>query len=183
MEIKKLFDLDHETGALTWKPRKADMFSPKGQRSAQGCCNNWNSRYAGKPCLTAIGSHGYRHGNVLGKGMLAHRVVFELYYGFAPDYVDHINGNKLDNRPSNLRNASNGQNIANSNSRIGSTSKYIGVCWAKTHKKWIANITSGGKCYHLGLFVKESDAAKAYNVAAKFYHGDYARPNVIDSDH
>jgi hypothetical protein len=118
----------------------------------------------------------------MGRGVLAHRVVFSIYYGFAPAYVDHINGNKLDNRPANLREASNGQNIANSKSRAGSSSEHLGVCWSKSHGKWVANITSDGVNYYLGIFDDELTAAEAYNEAAQMLHGEYARPNVINRD-
>lgn len=177
--IPELILLDPETGNLTWKPRSAIHFKASGQRSAEGCANNWNSRYAGKPCLTAVGTHGYKWGNFMGKALLAHRAVFFLTHGFMPRYVDHINGNKLDNRPINLREATNGENIANSRSREGSSSKYLGVCWSKAHGKWIANITKHGKCMHLGLFVSEEAAALAYNAAAATIHGEYARPNIV----
>jgi hypothetical protein len=179
MELGKLIRLDEKTGCLYWKPRTPDMFKANGTRSAFGCCNNWNARYSDKPCLTAIGSHGYRNGNLLGKSVLAHRVVFELVNGYAPDYVDHINGNKLDNRPCNLRPATNSQNIANSNSRKNSSSKYLGVCWSKNHKKWIANITKNNKAIYIGIFEKEKDAALAYNIAAIFLHKQFARLNVL----
>lgn len=179
MNMNALFELDPVNAKLYWKARTPDLFTPSGQRSAEGCCNNWNARYAGRECLTAIGTHGYRWGNVLGKAMLAHRVIFHLSHGFTPDYVDHINGDKLDNRPENLRSATNGENIANSKSRAGSSSKYLGVCWSKNHLKWIANITSHGKCRHLGLFANEDDAALAYNHAAKEIHKSFARLNVI----
>lgn len=155
------------------------MFTSTGQRSPEGCCNNWNSRYSGKECLTAIGSHGYKHGNVLGTGMLAHRVIFYLSYGYLPKYVDHKNGNRTDNRPKNLREATNAQNIANSNSRKGSSSKYLGVCFSKNHGKWLANITSNNKNYYIGIYSNEVDAALAYNEQAKRLHGDFANINVI----
>jgi hypothetical protein len=181
MNIEDVVELNKATGDLYWKPRLPHMFSAKGQRSAAGCCANWNARYAGKKCLTAIGSHGYFHGNLMGKGVLAHRIVFQLFYGYKPIGVDHINGNRLDNRPCNLREATASQNSANSKSRKGSTSKYLGVCWSKNHGKWIACITTNGKTHHIGLFESEIEAAIAYNKAAKNTHGVFARPNVIDS--
>lgn len=179
MNIADIFRLDLNTGNLYWRNRTPDMFKPTGQRSAQGCCANWNSRYADKLCLTHIGTHGYKTGNVCGKTMLAHRVVFFLVYGFWPKYVDHINGNKLDNRPENLRCATNAQNIANSKSRDGSSSKYLGVCWSKNHNKWISSITTNYKTKHLGIFIDEIDAAIAYNKAAVIAHGEFARLNAI----
>lgn len=177
--ITELITLEPATGKLFWKPRQPHHFSAKGQRSPQGCCNNWNSRYANKECLTAIGTHGYRWGNFMGKALLAHRAAFFLANGYMPGYVDHINGDKLDNRPTNLREATNGQNIANSKSREGSSSKYLGVSWNKVNRNWTAYITSNWKGRHIGSYATEEQAALAYNKAAIETHGEYARLNVI----
>lgn len=179
IDLHSIFSLDEKTGKLYWKTRDASMFSTSGQRSAEGCAANWNARYAGKECFTAVGNHGYKHGNVFGKGMLAHRVVFELENGFAPEYVDHIDGNKLNNAPSNLREATNGQNIANSRSRYGSSSSYLGVCYHKQIGRWVAHITKDYKQVFLGSFRDEKDAAIAYNRAAKEIHGEFARINNV----
>lgn len=178
-EIKELIRLDYQTGDLFWLPRSAKHFVATGIRDTKGCANNWNSRYAHKPCLTCIGNHGYKRGNFLGNSLLAHRAVFYIVNGFMPKYVDHINGNKLDNRPINLRQATNSENIANSKSRKNSSSKYLGVCWSKKHDKWVVHITKDYKQKYLGLFESEVDAAKAYNLAAIKLHKQYSNLNHV----
>lgn len=91
--------------------------------------------------------------------------------------VDHINGDKLDNRMCNLRFATNRENIANSSSKKGSTSSYKGVSFDSSRGKWISSIQINGKTKHLGRYDKEEDAAKAYDRAAFSAYGSYARLN------
>ncbi len=81
--------------------------------------------------------------------------------------VDHINGDPLDNRLSNLRIVSQRDNMANQKrKREGKTSsKYVGVHWSKRDKRWQANIRIGGKNKNLGLFTSEAAAAKKYQEA------------------
>lgn len=92
--------------------------------------------------------------------------------------TDHINGNPLDNRRSNLRACSNSQNRCNGKIKI-SSSKYKGVFWHKSAKKWVSQIVVDKKAHYLGIYEKELDAAKAYNNVAKKYHGEFARLNEI----
>jgi hypothetical protein len=93
--------------------------------------------------------------------------------------VDHINGNKLDNRKSNLRLVTRSQNGANKGKRKDGKSIYKGVGWHKQRQKYRARIVFNKQEIHLGLFDNEIEAAKAYNEAAKFYFGEYARLNEI----
>ena len=82
--------------------------------------------------------------------------------------VDHINGNKSDNRLKNLRSATNRFNsIAFQKVRSGVSSKFRGVCWHKRKGKWHSQIMVNGKQRHIGYYNKEIDAALAYDEAAK----------------
>lgn len=96
------------------------------------------------------------------------------------EYVDHINGNKLDNRKSNLRICTNAQNGWNQGISKKNTSGYKGVRWHKLAKKWDARIRVNRKEFYLGLFIDIKDAAKAYNEAALQYHGEFAYINKIN---
>lgn len=107
-----------------------------------------------------------------------HRIIMQLKRGDSKE-VDHINGNGLDNRRSNLRTCTRQQNQFNSRPRIG-TSKYKGVTWFEIngkYGKWCAKIRKSGKTTHLGYFKDEIEAAKAYDAKAKILFGEFARPN------
>jgi hypothetical protein len=89
--------------------------------------------------------------------------------------VDHENHNGLDNGRYNLRLASKSQNCYNRKKRSSKcTSRYKGVWFNKTIGKWMSAIKVDGRCIHLGYFDNEKDAAKAYDEAAKLYHGKFA---------
>lgn len=92
--------------------------------------------------------------------------------------TDHKNGYGLDNQRHNLREVSNQQNCMNGKPRKG-ISKYKGVCWSKSTKKWQSNITVSGKQIFLGVYENEKDAALAYNVAAQKHYSSFARLNNI----
>lgn len=94
--------------------------------------------------------------------------------------IDHINGNGLDNRRSNLRFCTHAQNCANKNKKSGTSSKYKGVFWYKRDSKWRSFIQKEGKKYFLGNFEKEVDAAIAYNLKAKELFGDFAKLNEVN---
>jgi len=92
--------------------------------------------------------------------------------------IDHINGDRLDNRRCNLRNVTHAQNSYNSASNIG-TSRFKGVFRSKGTAKWRAVITVDGIRHSLGYFATEIDASLAYNAAATKYFGEYARLNPV----
>lgn len=110
-----------------------------------------------------------------------HRVIAQLM-GLNPNglEVDHVNGDKLDNRDENLRVATHAQNSKNKTRKRtdGTSSKFKGVSWDKRAGKWHARIMSGAVAVHLGRFEKEQDAANAYAVAAVRLHGEFAAPRV-----
>lgn len=98
------------------------------------------------------------------------------------DNIDHINGDKTDNRKSNLRFCNAAENSANRGKQINNTSGYKGVTWSKNRNKWIAQIVSNGNYYNLGAYNCKHEAAKIYNEAALKYHGEFARLNKIKDE-
>jgi hypothetical protein len=96
--------------------------------------------------------------------------------------VDHINRNRLDNRKENLRPCTNAENCRNRGKPKNNTSGYKGVFWHCKNEKWIASIGYNNRSYYLGSYNTKEDAAKAYNQAAKLYHGEFAVLNVIEED-
>ena len=97
------------------------------------------------------------------------------YFGY--DIVDHINGDKLDNRKVNLRIITRQQNNMNKSSRKNSTSKYIGVSFYNKTKRWVAEIRVNDKRVYIGSFLNEEDAAKARDIATLEHFGEYGRLN------
>jgi len=93
--------------------------------------------------------------------------------------VDHINGNGLDNRRSNLRIATSQQNNRNRKICNLNTSGFKGV--RLDRNKWRADIRIDGKRKNLGRFVNPEAAAAAYDEAARKYFGEFATLNFPKS--
>lgn len=90
---------------------------------------------------------------------------------------DHINRNKLDNRKSNLRQASESQNKMNIGKRASNTSGYIGVSFQKRSNLWHAYIGCDKKRFHIGYFKTAIEAARARDLLAKKVHGSFVSLN------
>lgn len=89
--------------------------------------------------------------------------------------VDHINGDKLDNRRENLRVVTSRQNQCNTGKYRNNTSGYKGVHWQKRSKRWETKIKIYGYTKYLGTFLTKEEAYKVYCEANKKYHGEYGR--------
>jgi hypothetical protein len=92
-------------------------------------------------------------------------------------YIDHINGDGLDNRRVNLRQATHGQNMGNKRIYSNNTSGYKGVGLHRLSSKWQAMIQRDGKAHYLGRYATPEEAARAYDRAAIEVFGEFARLN------
>jgi len=117
--------------------------------------------------------------NLNNKTKQMHRLIMNLK---KDQIIDHINGNGLDNRKSNLRLCSNKENARNRGKNINNTSGYKGVTWSKEKNKWNARICFNYKDIYLGDYKNIKDAARAYNEAAIKYHGEFAYLNEIKNE-
>jgi len=170
--LRKLLSYDSATGFLTWKLRPRDLFPNDWQ------WRRWNTRHAGKPALTADKGDGYLGGSVMCVRCKTHRVVWALHYGKWPEAdIDHINGNRSDNRIENLRDVSRAENCKNQGIPKNNTSGIIGVHWYRKFQCWRADIKANGRKRHLGYFATKEDAAKARKQAEEKYgyHSNHGR--------
>ena len=176
-ELLRVLSYCPESGTLTWKRREigctAGGVAPFDERTA----NSWNAMRTGKPAMQSVDHKGYLRGKVFGKLYLTHRIIWKMVTGFDPAIIDHINGDKSDNRIRNLRSCTNSENCRNYAKGFGS-SEFRGVSWVKRDKKWAASISDGkGGKVSLGHHSTELAAAKAYDDAAARLHGDFATLN------
>ena len=103
-----------------------------------------------------------------------HRLAWLYVYGSFPDgYLDHINGDRHDNRIANLRPATRSQNHGNSRRPRHNTSGFKGV--TKVRNKWRAQITKNNRSIHLGTFNTPEAAHAAYCEAAQKLFGEFVR--------
>jgi hypothetical protein len=173
--LTRLIDCDQQSGLLLWKPRTPDLFCDSKGRTADHACANWNARYAGTAALDCLAANGYKMGRVFKVALYAHRVVWAMSFGRWPDaQIDHINGDRVDNRLENLREATASQNAKN----VGSTrAGFLGVSIVPSTGKWAASISHHGKHIHCGCFEDAESAAKARDAKAIAFRGEFARLN------
>lgn len=110
------------------------------------------------------------------KDIQMHRAILNAPLG---KLVDHINRNGLDNRRCNIRVCTPSQNLMNARKRRDCLSRYKGVSWNARDQRWQAYIKIDYRQQALGQFRNETEAALAYNEAARELFGEFARLNEI----
>lgn len=108
-----------------------------------------HTRFAGKEAGT-ISKAGYREVKLNGSTYKSHRILWKIANGFDPDMIDHIDGNRLNNRHDNLRLATRQENGANRGLSCNNKSGYKGVAWHTRDMCWDAYITVDGERIVLG---------------------------------
>lgn len=122
----------------------------------------------------SVTHEGYMRVMVNGKEYKIHRLIFLMHHGYFPEMIDHINGNRSDNRIENLRPATNQQNQHNVIAPRTNTSGVKNVTWSKRNKKWCVELRVNGKHKNFGQY-HDIDYAKFVANAMRYkYHGDFA---------
>ena len=157
--LMEVLDYNPDTGVFLWKERPS---FPK----------KWNTRYVGTVAgrVSAAGHRGIQIDEIR---YVAHRLAWVYVHGGPPsDQLDHINGNRDDNRVANLREATSQQNNHNSRgkSRCG-LPKGVAV----NYKGFRAQIRVDGKNRHLGTYPTPEEAAAVYAAEARKHFGEFAR--------
>lgn len=126
----------------------------------------------------SFNSEGYIQIHLNGVNYYGHRIVYQMVnrLHILPSEVmlDHIDGNKSNNNPTNLRIATKSTNGMNRGKQANNSSGFKGVSFRKDRKKWLAKITKNGKAHHVGLFDSKEEAALAYCQAASEIHGEFS---------
>jgi len=161
--LVSLLSYDTETGGFVWKERPASMF-PSPPKAI-----SWNKNFADKPAFLVRHGSGYLCGYIFYDRVYAHRVAWKIITGEEPPQIDHINGDRSDNRFANLRAASNRVNSQNSRRRSDNTSGVTGVSWDALVEKWHAYITVNGAVVNLGRFKTVEEARAARKAAERMY--------------
>lgn len=119
--------------------------------------------------------HGYLITGVNYRLYPTHRLIFLYHHGYLPRVVDHINGNKQDNRIENLREATYSQNNYNCTQRTRNKSGHKNVAWDKSRNKWIVNMRVAKVGKHIGYYDNIEDAINAATKAREDLHKEFAR--------
>ena len=144
-ELRKIFCYNPITGAIKWK------ISPSS------CIK------AGSVAGTVSKASGYIRIGIRGWNYAAHQLAWAIHYGKWPDMqIDHIDGDRSNNRKSNMRLVTNAENAQNRKPAANSKSGIVGVTWSKASGGWQAKITLNGAEKNLGTYSTKEAAAARY---------------------
>jgi hypothetical protein len=155
--LNELFELRTESGELIRRKQRGGTAAP--------------GSIAG-----GIVGNGYQYVVIDCQHYLVHRIIWKMEHGIDPPMrVDHKDRNPLNNRITNLRLATQSQNLANSKMLRNNTSGIRGVILDKRSGKWLARMSVMNRSKHIGSFATPEEAKAAYQNAAIALHGEFAR--------
>lgn len=152
--LRSLLHYDSATGEFTWVRKSHSKAKAKPGDIAGGLC-----------------CYGYVRIKIGKKSYKAHRLAWLYTYGEWPtEFIDHINGDRSDNRISNIRCASNAQNQQNRKAGTNSSHGLLGVTWNNQANRWAARIMLNGKRKHIGYYGSAEEASHAYQEEKRKLH-------------
>lgn len=154
-KLKELFE--YKEGVLYWK-NKVWKTGLDRTGTIAGCKNGV----------------GYGVVKINQKVWLIHRVIFLMHHGYLPEFIDHIDRNKLNNRIENLREVTYSQSSANRSRQKNNVSGFKGVWKRKNRPSWIVRVGIGKERKYLGSYRTPEEAYEVYKKAAKTIYGQYA---------
>ena len=177
--VRQMIRYEPDTGRLFWLKRPEHLFLEAPNRSLAHSAALWNATFASKEAFTAINSEGYLTGALMRIPMRAHRVAWALVTGAWPaEQIDHINGDRADNRWKNLREVSHALNQRNMKISRANKTGFCGVKLVRSGK-YEVTIGVGGKNRFIGTFesLEEAVAARRRLEQQLGYHPNHGRAN------
>lgn len=178
--LNTLLRYDETEGLLYWRPRDVSLFEDKAH-SASHTCNRWNSKFANKEALACLGQDGYLKGSINNQLVRAHRVIWKMLTGEDAINVDHIDGNRVNNRKANLRSVDATGNRRNAARHFDSKAPFQGVR-KTTNGLWQAYITVDYKWTNLGCYetIPEAIAARKAAEIMFDFHPNHGRAAALN---
>ncbi|MGJ7039187.1 hypothetical protein J2Y63_002442 [Shinella sp. BE166] len=169
-DVLKRLSYDSSTGLFIWKER------PRSDFGSDRAWNVFNASWKGK-IAGHTSTDGYTRIEVDGRNIRAHRLAWFVATGEWPREIDHINGDRKDNRIANLRNVNRRENSRNRCIRSDNTTGATGIFWSEKTNRWIAKISSDQGAFFIGAYPEYGDAVFARKVAEKCfgYHQNHGR--------
>ena len=174
--LEELLDYNPDTGLMTWKPRPLSAFGPSGKRSAGHLHKHYCVRFEGKPAGSTR-SDGYATIMIDRETYKRSRLAWKIMTGEDPMLIDHISGNRGDDRFANLRSVMPQVNARNAALYANNKTGFPGVERHSRDAIWTAKIGVGGRQVHLGNF-KTKEEAIACRIGAEAvlgYHDNRGR--------
>lgn len=174
--LNMLLEYEESTGKLFWKDRAPSSFSQKGKFSPEGMRAHWQSRFAGN-----VAGHfhsGYLRLMINGVHYMCHRLVWKIKTGEEPVQIDHIDGNRSNNRFSNLRDVSHQVNAKNRRLYENNKTGVPGVSYHERDGTWQVRIGVGeGNELHLGNYSEKREAISVRIAAQTIldYHANHGK--------
>lgn len=170
--LKDIVDYNPTTGKLFWKVRSSEVDPRSKQRKL------FNTLWTGKEAFTRLNNDGYPSGKLFSKSIRAHRLIWALVHGEWPNgEIDHIDGDRANNKLSNLRLVDKSENQRNASRRVDNSSGVTGVSFSKANNVWVVRINNLGKRIVVGTFKDFDIAVEARQFAEELlgYHPNHGR--------
>jgi hypothetical protein len=172
-DLWELLNYDFETGKLFWRYRERRWFKSNAAHAS------FNARFANKEAFHH--SHPvnkYKTGYILNESHKAHHLIWTMCFGYWPKkQIDHIDGDRTNNRITNLREVTLAENLKNQSIYSNNTSGMQGVTFKKKLNKWAVRANNNGKRLHLGYYENFDDAIRVRKQAEidYGYHPNHGR--------
>lgn len=173
--LNMLLTYEQSSGKLFWRERSLSTFVAIGARTAEYLCKAWNTKFANKEAGSFHG--GYTRCTIGKVRYMAHRIIWKMVHGEEPLEIDHIDGDRANNRIVNLRSVTAQVNAKNRKLYENNTTEIPGVSFHGRDQVWQVRIGVDGRELHIGNFSDRDHALTARLAVQSLldYHSNHGR--------